>query len=79
MRTRGGDGCLHAQEGASGGPALPTAGSGIPASTPGESNCLVFKLPRLWAFVPAARAKQHKAKDETMCSDLEPGPLGGMS
>ena len=54
MKTRGGDGHLHAQERASGGPALPTAGSGIPASRPGESNCLLFKLPRLWAFVPAA-------------------------
>ena len=33
-------GCLHAQEGASGGPAPPTRGSGIPASRTGDSECL---------------------------------------
>ena len=42
--TRGGDSRLHAQEGASGGPALPTPGPGIPASRPETVNWL-SKLP----------------------------------
>ena len=42
--ARGGDSRLHAQEGASGGPALPTPGPGIPASRPETVNWL-SKLP----------------------------------
>ena len=43
VRTWGGDGRLHAQEGSSGGPAPPTLGSRIPASRPGDSDCLMSK------------------------------------